>query len=411
MTNSMVQKIGALAAMAAPAGKQIGQKCTRTGSRALLLFVAAALVTVCPTDARAAGITIPELVTPPWQIAIVGNTGCGQASLLFTGYLSPNPSGKTGILKGSSGCGISSSAQTFTITSLSPDGTGTANLSCGSGCGWNFNIQVNNLWTFNLVDVANGSANVLAGTAMAQGGTTLPPYSLDDFAGTWTISLVGNTGCGRSSMWFVPTLNDSGTGTGFFGASSGPCGWSTNQTFTITDWNSNSNSGTATISCGSGCAWTFNIQLATDGWSFNLVDATDSGNELAGTAVRVAEGASLSPLQLAGVWQIALVGNTGCGQTSMEFIGNLNANGTTTGTLNSWSGCGFSSSTQTFTITPEGGSGAGTATLSCGSGCGWTFLIQVDGHELPQQTISLVDIENPGNTLAGTAIALYDSGS
>lgn len=113
-------------------------------------------------------ITIANLAGP-WQIGVVGNTGCGVSSLLFTGTL--NSSGvAVGTLTGAStGCGTSSTSQTLTITSLNSNGTGTANLSCGSGCGWDFNIQVSPAKNvFNLVDVSNGSDNVLAGTAVKQ---------------------------------------------------------------------------------------------------------------------------------------------------------------------------------------------------------------------------------------------------
>lgn len=112
--------------------------------------------------------TIAELAGP-WQIALVGFTGCGQSSMLFTGTL--NASGKAvGTLTGSSaGCGASSSAQTFTIISLNANGSGTAVLSCGSGCGWGFNIQVSpNRQVFNLVDVVNSPGDVLAGSAVRQ---------------------------------------------------------------------------------------------------------------------------------------------------------------------------------------------------------------------------------------------------
>jgi hypothetical protein len=111
-------------------------------------------------------ITISQLAGP-WQIAVAGNTGCGVSSLLFNGTL--NSSGvAVGTLTGSSaGCGSNTTTETFTILSLNATGSGTAGLSCGSGCGWLFNIQVSpNKQMFNLVDVSDGGANVLAGTAV-----------------------------------------------------------------------------------------------------------------------------------------------------------------------------------------------------------------------------------------------------
>src|SRR5262249_943883 len=80
-------------------------------------------------------ITIAQLAGP-WQIAIVGNTGCGVNSMLFNGKLSTTGVA-TGTLVGSSaGCGSSTTTETFTIISLKPNGSGTAGLTCGAGCGW-----------------------------------------------------------------------------------------------------------------------------------------------------------------------------------------------------------------------------------------------------------------------------------
>jgi hypothetical protein len=134
----------------------------------LLLATAGSLVTLSAAQERVKpAITVAQLAGP-WQIAIVGNTGCGVSSLLFTGTL--NASGTAvGSLTFSSGCGPTTTTQTFTITSLNANGSGTADLTCGSGCGWNFDIQASaNKQVFNLVDVVNGGANVLAGTAIKQ---------------------------------------------------------------------------------------------------------------------------------------------------------------------------------------------------------------------------------------------------
>jgi hypothetical protein len=56
------------------------------------------------------------------------------------------------------------------------------------------------------------------------------------------------------------------------------------QTFNIISLNSNG-SGTAGLTCGTGCGWTFAIQVAPDRSSFNMVDVTDPGNFLEGTAI------------------------------------------------------------------------------------------------------------------------------
>ena len=105
--------------------------------------------------------------------------------------------------------------------------------------------------------------------------------------------------------------------------------------------------------------------------------------------------------QLAGPWQVALVGNTGCGISSLLFNGTMNSSGQATGTLIGNSGCGPSNNSQTFTVNSLKSNGSGTAFLSCGEGCGWNLTIQVSPNE---QVIGLVDITDPGNYLAGTAV-------
>jgi hypothetical protein len=138
------------------------------GALALLLVATVAFVPASAQDTKVnPAITVAQLAGP-WQIAVVGNTGCGQTSLLFTGTL--NAGGQsTGTLIGSSGCGPSDNTQTFTINSLNADGSGTAGLSCGDDCGWNFTIQVSpNKQVINLVDVTDGDGNYLAGTAVKQ---------------------------------------------------------------------------------------------------------------------------------------------------------------------------------------------------------------------------------------------------
>jgi PASTA domain len=369
----------------------------------IALFVTSmgALLTVGnATEANAQpAITVGQLAGP-WNIVLAGNTGCGASSMHFSGNL--NASGiATGDLTGSSAqCGESSSAQTFTITSLNSHGSGTANLSCGSVCGWNFNIQVApNEQTFSLVDVVN-TGNVLAGTAVAETGSGI---TIDQMAGPWQIALIGNTGCGTSSMVFTATMNASGIATGTLSGSGTQCfPSSSTQTFAITGLNSNG-FGTARLSCGSGCGWNFLIQVSADKQMFNLVDFVDgNANVLAGIGVSQV-GSGITVDQLAGPWQIALVGNTGCGQSAMQFGGTMNFTGTATGTLSgSSTGCASSSSTQTLTIDSLNPDGSGTATLSCGSNCGWTFDIQLAPST---RTFNLVDVVNVGNELAGTAVA------
>lgn len=71
-----------------------------------------------------------------------------------------------------SGCidGGVTTDQTFTIDSLSSNGSGTAGLSCGSGCGWVFRIQVApNHQIANLTDVDTANPyNTPTGTMIRQ---------------------------------------------------------------------------------------------------------------------------------------------------------------------------------------------------------------------------------------------------
>lgn len=382
--------------------RNINKHCKLTRKIVLTALLMAGTIFLIASSVEAnAQITLAHLAGP-WQIALVGNTGCGQSSLLFTGSM--NASGTApGFLSGSStGCPSSNNiAETFTINSLDSHGSGTASLSCGTFCGWNFQIQVaSNEQTFNLVDTKNGGNNVLAGTAVSQ---SAPAITLDQLAGTWQIGLVGNTACGRTSVVFNGQLSTSGQAIGALTDTSG-CSFSNpDAVFRITSL-SLDGSGTASLSCPSGCGWNFDIQVAPNKQTFNLVDVADGSSAvLAGSAV-VSSNITLNQL-LAEPWTIALTGNTGCGQTSMLFTETaLDPNsGNPTGILSATSsGCPSGSSTQTFSISPLS-NGNGTATLSCGSGCGWNFAIQLspDG-----QVFNLVDTKNFGtNVLAGTAVA------
>jgi hypothetical protein len=109
--------------------------------------------------------------------------------------------------------------------------------------------------------------------------------SKSDLSGTWQIVLGGFTGCGQSTELATITLNASGAGTGTL-QTHGSCGDSslTGQTFTVSSLKANG-SGTAGLSCGTGCGWAFTIQVSPDRSTFNLVDITDPGNFLEGTAI------------------------------------------------------------------------------------------------------------------------------
>ena len=111
-------------------------------------------------------------VMGPWQMTIIGQTGCGFGTSLYTFTLDDHGSSSnvTGTYH-TSGCGDgSSSGNSFVIQSMNPDGSGTANLTCGSGCGWNLNIQVSpDRSKFNVVDVSSANpGNYIEGVAIHQ---------------------------------------------------------------------------------------------------------------------------------------------------------------------------------------------------------------------------------------------------
>jgi hypothetical protein len=115
-----------------------------------------------------------------------------------------------------------------------------------------------------------------------------PQPRLSDLAGSWAISLGGNTGCGLSTMYVTVTLDAAGFGLARIQGSSTGCAPAVNpaEPFQIQSLNRDG-SGTAGLSCGPGCGWTFTIQVPRgDSDLFTLVDVTDRNNVLVGTAAR-----------------------------------------------------------------------------------------------------------------------------
>jgi hypothetical protein len=109
---------------------------------------------------------------------------------------------------------------------------------------------------------------------------------------------------------------------------------------------------------------------------------------------------------LKGRWAATIVGNTGCGLTSMFVTFGLNSagHGNGTATIVSHSQCGdTTTSGLDFNVNSLNANGKGTAGLSCGAGCGWVLTIQVSKNA---QVFNLADVEptNPNNFIAGTAI-------
>lgn len=133
--------------------------------------VVAMVAMVCQSKATIGTVSKADL-SGPWQMTIVGQTGCGFGTTLYTFTL--NSSGTATNVTGTShttGCSDgTSSGNTFTIQSLNANGSGTANLTCGPSCGWNLNIQVApDRSTFNVVDVSPANpGNFIEGVAVHQ---------------------------------------------------------------------------------------------------------------------------------------------------------------------------------------------------------------------------------------------------
>jgi hypothetical protein len=141
--------------------------------RALLLALILVTIIVVVRPSRASiGRIVRSDVAGPWQMTIIGQTGCGFGTSLYTFTLDDH--GSSSNVSGTyhtSGCGDgSSSGNSFVIQSMNPDGSGTANLTCGSGCGWNLNIQVSpDRSKFNVVDVSSANpGNYIEGVAIHQ---------------------------------------------------------------------------------------------------------------------------------------------------------------------------------------------------------------------------------------------------
>jgi len=112
-----------------------------------------------------------------------------------------------------------------------------------------------------------------------------PQVTIAQLKGPWAMTLTGVTGCGATTMYVTFTLNAKGSGDATqIGHSSG-CGDGKGVApFVIRTLNANG-SGTANLSCGSGCGWDFIIQVSPDHKVFNLVDVTNVGNFVEGTAI------------------------------------------------------------------------------------------------------------------------------
>jgi hypothetical protein len=113
--------------------------------------------------------------------------------------------------------------------------------------------------------------------------------SKSDLAGAWQMTTIGQTGCGFGTTLYTFTLNNTGSSSNVTGTShTAGCGdgTSSGNTFTVQTLNANG-SGTVNLTCGAGCGWNLNIQVAPDRSSFNVVDVSSAnpGNYIEGVAV------------------------------------------------------------------------------------------------------------------------------
>jgi hypothetical protein len=152
------------------------QKATNQKGRFARLLAYAAVLSLVTflglsVPSSATGNVVPADLAGNWQMSVIGETGCGFGTTLYTFTL--NASGVASNVSGvyHAACGDGSfSGDSFAIHSLSANGSGTAGLSCGSGCGWNLNIQVApDRSTFTVIDVsAANPGNYIQGVAIHQ---------------------------------------------------------------------------------------------------------------------------------------------------------------------------------------------------------------------------------------------------
>jgi hypothetical protein len=113
--------------------------------------------------------------------------------------------------------------------------------------------------------------------------------TIAELQGKWQATLLWSaSGCGAMSGLLNFTFGLNGTTSTASLTTNSGCGAGTStQSFTIQSLKPNG-SGTAGLTCGAGCGWQFNIQVAPDVSIFNLVDVdpANPGNYVIGTAIR-----------------------------------------------------------------------------------------------------------------------------
>jgi len=130
------------------------------------------IVAMVRTSKASIGNVSKSDLAGPWQMTVIGQTGCGFGTTLYTFTLnSAGVASNVNATSHTAGCGdLTTTNASFQINTVSSNGSGTASLGCGVGCGWGLNIQVApDRSVFNLIDVAAANPNnFIEGTAVHQ---------------------------------------------------------------------------------------------------------------------------------------------------------------------------------------------------------------------------------------------------
>jgi hypothetical protein len=143
-----------------------------------------------------------------------------------------------------------------------------------------------------LKSALTGFQSVLSAALLVIGTEVTAANAAEDITiaqlkGNWQAALLwSSSGCGAMSGLLNFTFGTNGTTSTATLATNSGCGASTStQSFTSDSLNPNG-SGTAGLTCGSGCGWQFNIQVAPNLQIFNLVDVINGSNYVEGTAIK-----------------------------------------------------------------------------------------------------------------------------
>ncbi len=130
-------------------------------------FVAALAGAGLASAMPASALSVKQLAGA-WQAAIIANGGCGVGSKVVTFTLNTEGAATNAVETfNTPTCGEGTQKGTFTVTSLSADGSGKATLDFGGNV-FNFVIQVNSTANeFNMVEITD-SGNYELGTAILQ---------------------------------------------------------------------------------------------------------------------------------------------------------------------------------------------------------------------------------------------------